>query len=94
MVSPVLNFFVPDQSVLRRAVTLLGGVAFSAEAAATLRVPPVAAATAHRVDRANSRLGWPLVQPLFVALDLALDVGRGREILQGWTPDDGWPRVW
>ena len=90
----VLDFFVPDQSVVRRALTLLGGATSSAEATATVRVPPVSAATMHRVDLASSRLGWPLAHPLFVALDLALDVGRGREILQGWTPDGRWPRVW
>lgn len=90
----VLDFFVPDRSVVRRAVTLLGGAGSTAEAKATLRVPPVSAATASRVDLVNNELGWPLAHPLFVALDLALDVGRGREILQAWTPEGRWPRVW
>lgn len=90
----VLDFFVPDQSVVRRAVTILGGAGSTAEAAATLRVPPVSAATAGRIDLASSQFDWPLAHPMFVALDLALDVGRGREILQAWTPDDRWPRVW
>jgi hypothetical protein len=89
-----LAFFVPDQSVVRRAATLLGGAGSTAEAAATLRVPPVPAATASRIDLASNQLGWPLAHPLFVALDLALDVGRGREILEAWTPDERWPRVW
>jgi hypothetical protein len=31
---------------------------------------------------------------VFVALDLAQDVGRGREILAAWTPDSRWSRVW
>lgn len=29
-----------------------------------------------------------------VALDLAQDTGRGREILDAWTPDERWTRVW
>lgn len=37
---------------------------------------------------------WPLAQPLFVALDLAQDPGRGREILADWTPPEQWHRVW
>jgi len=36
----------------------------------------------------------PLAAPLFVALDLAQDVGRGREILNTWDPPEGWARVW
>jgi len=45
----------------------------------------------------GARLGnqrWPLAQPLFVALDLAQDPGRGREILNDWTPPEPWHRVW
>jgi hypothetical protein len=38
---------------------------------------------------------WPLAQPLFVALDLAQDPDRGRELLDGWTPPtEAGPRVW
>jgi hypothetical protein len=84
----VLDFFVPEQSVVRRTSNLLGGAGSTTEAAATLRMPPVPAATASRIDLATNELGWPLAHPLFVALDLALDVGPGREILQAWTPDD------
>jgi hypothetical protein len=36
---------------------------------------------------------WPVAHPLFVALDLAQDTGRGREILDAWTPTEG-TRVW
>jgi hypothetical protein len=35
-----------------------------------------------------------LAHPLFVALDLAADPGRGREILDGWTPPADVARVW
>jgi hypothetical protein len=43
--------------------------------------------------------GWPLAHPVFVALDLAKDPGRGGEILDTWTPGHldtakPWKRVW
>jgi DNA-binding transcriptional ArsR family regulator len=89
-----LDFFVPDQSVARRASTLLGSVESRSQARATVRVAPVPAVARHRVDLDSSPVEWPLAHPLFVALDLAQDVGRGREILEAWTPDDPWSRVW
>lgn len=90
----MLDFFVPDQSVIRRATTLLGVTDSTAQARATVRVAPVPAVVRQRVDPDSSPLEWPLAHPLFVALDLAQDVGRGREILDAWTPDDRWTRVW
>lgn len=87
----VLDFFVPDESVVRRATTLLGSAASGSQARATVRVAPLPAIVAQRVSSDSAQ--WPLAHPLFVALDLAQDVGRGREILDAWTPD-GWARVW
>jgi hypothetical protein len=34
---------------------------------------------------------WPLAHPVAVALDLAQDRARGREILDDWSPPE---RVW
>jgi DNA-binding transcriptional ArsR family regulator len=90
----ILDFFVPDQSVVRRAATLLGTAGSASEAKATVRVAPVSAVVDLRVDLDRDLLEWPLAHPLFVALDLAQDVGRGREILDAWTPDGRWIRVW
>lgn len=87
----VLDFFVPDESVVRRATTLLGAAASASRARATVRVAPVPAIVSQRVSDESAE--WPLAHPLFVALDLAQGVGRGREILDAWTPD-GWARVW
>ncbi|EFQ84802.1 hypothetical protein HMPREF0063_10143 [Aeromicrobium marinum DSM 15272] len=87
-----LDFFVQDPAILRRAQTLLG--AASATGQATLRVAPVPAVVRQRVDLDANPTEWPLAHPLFVALDLATDVGRGREILDAWTPDGRWTRVW
>ncbi|MGN6610297.1 MAG: transcriptional regulator, partial [Angustibacter sp.] len=90
----VLDFFVPDQGILRRATTLLGSAAPASQPRATVRVAPVPATVGQRVDLDRNPTGWPLAHPLFVALDLAQDAGRGREILEAWTPDDRWTRVW
>jgi hypothetical protein len=91
----VLDFYVPDQSIVRRAATLLGLAAPSSQARATIRLAPVPAVVQQRFDLDTNPFEWPLAHPLFVALDLAQDVGRGREILEAWTPDeDRWTRVW
>lgn len=89
-----IDFFVPDESVMRRAITLLGGAESVANACATIRVAPVPSVVRQRVDPDAGPVAWPLAAPLFVALDLAQDVGRGREILDAWTPEERWPRVW
>jgi DNA-binding transcriptional ArsR family regulator len=90
----ILDFYVPDLSVVRRAATLLGTAPTLSQARATVRVAPVPAVVHRRVDLDTNPVEWPLAHPLFVALDLAQDVGRGREALDHWTPDTRWPRVW
>jgi hypothetical protein len=89
-----LDFFVPDEAIARRAATLLQTSEFPSRAAATVRVAPVPAVVRQRVDLKVSGAEWPLAHPLFVALDLAQDQGRGRETLDAWTPDEPWARVW
>lgn len=88
-----LDFLVPDESALHRAGRLLGVTDMTGKAAVSLRVAPVPAAARRRVDLGGS-VNWPLAHPLFVALDLAQDTGRGQEILDAWTPDEEWTRVW
>lgn len=90
----LLDFFVPDETVARRAATLLGIAASASRARAAVRVAPVPAAAGRRVEVDTNPTEWPLAHPLFVALDLAQDSGRGREILDAWTPDGPWTRVW
>lgn len=90
----VPDFYVPDDTVVRRATTLLGPAASAAQARAAVKVAPVPAIVRRRVDLDTSPVEWPLAHPVFVALDLAQDVGRGREILSAWTPDERWARVW
>lgn len=90
----VLDFYVPDQAIQHRATTLLGAADRPSQARATVRIAPVPAVVKRRVDLDTNPMEWPLAHPLFVALDLAQDVGRGREILDAWTPDERWSRVW
>jgi hypothetical protein len=69
---------------------LLGVAADPAYRRASIRVAPVPAVCQQRIDPAARRQDseawavvsqrWPLANPLFVALDLAHDPGRGREI--------------
>ncbi|MFC8044917.1 hypothetical protein [Nocardia sp. NPDC057353] len=87
------DFYVPDSAVLRRAAKLLGTTNRGrGDRAATLRVSPVGYVCRHRV--APQAGEWPLAHPLFVALDLAGDPGRGREIVELWTPEGEFRRVW
>lgn len=86
----VRDFLVPP-NLVRRAVQLLGAVPPGGVPLATLRAAPSPLALQHRVQQAGS---WPLAPPLFVALDLALDQGRGREVLEQWQPPPPWVRVW
>lgn len=90
------DFYVPDRSTLRRAVRLLGSATTPTERAGRIRVAPVPMVCTRRVDGAKHGIdeSWPLANPLFVALDLAQDPGRGREILNMWTPEKSWRRVW
>jgi hypothetical protein len=93
------DFYVPDERVMRRAVHLLGPAAGRADRAATLRVAPTKQVCTRRKDPTEHHWNrtseeWPLAQPLFVALDLAQDPGRGRDMLNDWTPPEPWCRVW
>jgi hypothetical protein len=89
------DFYVPDQATLRRALRLLEPAPDHSTRAATIRVAPVPMICTQRVDATDwANEIWPLALPLFVALDLAQDPGRGREILDGWTPPEQWRRVW
>ncbi|MGY4712921.1 transcriptional regulator [Mycolicibacterium sp. CBM1] len=88
------DFYVPDMRTLRRATQLLGAAADPSTRAATLKAAPLAATCAARVRISESEGSWPMARPLFVALDLANDPSRGREILAQWTPPEPWARVW
>jgi len=91
-----VDFYVPSENALRAAVSLYEEAPFHDRAAA-VALPPARWACRQRVP-ANSGSGtqgsrWPLVHPLFVALDLAQDPARGREILATWEPE-GYGVAW
>lgn len=93
------SFFVPDEAIARRAETLLGTPARNASPAATICVAPVPQICALSsfgsfVTTVFPGKQWPLAHPLFVALDLAGDPGRGTEVLAGWRPQEETVRVW
>ncbi|WET78508.1 hypothetical protein P3102_31365 [Amycolatopsis sp. QT-25] len=89
------DFYVPDQATLRRSVQLLGTATTATMRAGRVRIAPVSLVCARRIDATEwAAEEWPLANPLFVALDLAQDPGRGKEILDGWTPGRGGARVW
>jgi hypothetical protein len=92
------DFYVPSERIVRVARQLYGDATYDSRQA-TVAVPPARWACRGRVDTAF--LGrdhpwgeWPAVHPVFVALDLAVDPSRGREILDGWTPPEPFRRVW
>ncbi len=69
-------------------------------------VDPVVARVAHtptrlahaevatRLPAQPDGVRWALAHPAVVALDLAQDRARGREILEDWSPPEGSARVW
>ncbi|MCV7011004.1 transcriptional regulator [Mycolicibacterium madagascariense] len=94
---PVL--YVPDQQVMRRAAQLLVPAREDSTPTAVVRVAPTPLVCTHRQDPSSfpgngNGEHWPMTRPLFVALDLVQDPGRGREIVDGWTPPEPWSRVW
>lgn len=83
--------WVPTQVELRRAERRYEPTWWE-NRAAVLAVPPTPLVCQQRRPAAEDG-DWPLPQPLFVALDLARDEGRGREILARWEPE-GVDVVW
>lgn len=86
------DFYVPTQIAVRRATELLGAASSWDARAMVVRVAPVPAVCNQRVCLPAQ--DWPIAAPLFVALDLARDPARGREVLENWTPPGPWHRVW
>ncbi|MGZ4689329.1 MAG: hypothetical protein ACXVJW_14395 [Acidimicrobiia bacterium] len=84
--------WVPTQTEARRAQRTLGTASWN-ERQATIAVPPTPLVVSRRVPPTPRLAPWPLIHPVFAALELARDPGRGREILERWEPD-GVARVW
>jgi hypothetical protein len=84
--------WVPAEPDARRAERSLTSATWE-DYAAVIAVPPSLLVCRYR-QRPPGRLNPPFLptaHPLFLALELAQDPARGREILEQWTPDD--PKV-
>jgi hypothetical protein len=84
------DFYVSDNRILMRAMRHFGQASVATSRACTLAVAPAPSVCMRRYA---SRGHWPLVHPVVVALDLAVDPGRGSEALDAWNPE-GIERVW
>ncbi len=89
------DFYVPNAAITRKAIRHLGGATVESRGA-TVATAPSPLVTAERRYPGSERtpwLHWQPAHPVVVALDLAQDPSRGREILDEWTPE-GIDRVW
>ena len=84
--------WVPTDVDLRRAERACGPSRWS-DRVAVIAVPPTPLVCRWRRPGPSKGTGWPLPHPVFAALELARDPGRGQEILSAWTPD-GVTVVW
>lgn len=92
-VDPILDVYVPGPVMVTIARREYHAAQNVADASASIAVAPTALVTSRR-QPPGGKGGWPLAHPLAVALDLAQDRARGREILEDWTPPPGFHRVW
>lgn len=83
------DLYVPGPAALNIAARRYGTARDPHLAAASIAVAPVSDVTGHRAPPRSQP--WPLAHPVAVALDLAQDRARGREILEDWSPPE---RVW
>lgn len=91
------DFYVPSDRLMRLAVAKLGTAVSAEQRAATISVAPAPGVCRYRYSTTPGRkqqLRFPVVHPVVVALDLACDRARGREILESWDPPEGITRVW
>ena len=91
------DFYIPSERDLRAAERELRAAHTVDERACTIAIAPTVLAVRPRYEApslATPWLHWPVVHPLFVALDLSLDRARGVEILRDWNPPAPFRRVW
>jgi hypothetical protein len=83
------DLYVPGPVVVTIAARRHGVARDASVAAASIAVAPASAVTNETRDPVHQP--WRLAHPVAVALDLAQDRARGREILADWTPPE---HVW
>jgi hypothetical protein len=89
---PGLDLYVPGPVVVTIAVRTYER-ASPGEHTTSIAVAPVRR-VAEEPSPPQLEEGWPLAHPVAVALELAQDRGRGREILSDWSPPEAYQRVW
>ncbi|MHB8663983.1 MAG: hypothetical protein ACYDH6_14995 [Acidimicrobiales bacterium] len=86
------DFYVPQPSIVDSAIAHFGPA--RGEPAATVRTIRYAGVRDIEPFR-RTPAGYPVAHPVVVALDLAHDRGRGREVVESWDPTSiGVERVW
>lgn len=90
---PILDLYVPGPVMVTIAQREYQAARNAVDASASIAVAPAALVTSRRLP-ARRKGRWPLAHPLAIALDLAQDRARGREILEDWTPPPEFHRVW
>jgi hypothetical protein len=86
---PRSQWYVPSPEVLERLTARCGSAADNRDIAAQVAVAPSVqiALAARPADGLHEDQSRELIAPdVAVALDLAADPGRGREVLRGWHP--------
>lgn len=91
------DLYVPDQKVLSWLLNRCELAPEYGRRVATVAVAPTPLVVDRRFRREDPSGGpWPLAHPVMVALDLAVDRSRGREVVEAWEPEPslGVTRVW
>lgn len=83
------DLYVPGPVVVTIAARRYGVARDASGAAASIAVAPASEVTDGVLPPVHQH--WPLAHPVAIALDLAQDRARGREILEDWSPPE---RVW
>lgn len=92
-VEPLLDLYVPGPVMVTIAQREYATARGPLDASASIAVAPASLVTSRRLPPRREG-DWPLAHPLAVALDLAQDRARGREVLDDWTPPQEYSRVW
>ena len=86
------DFYVPSIIALQRATAQLGRADDPDSRACTVAVAPVPLVCRWREGELGTH--WQVANHIVVALDIAQDESRGRELLDRWVPPEGILRVW
>lgn len=90
------DLYLPDQKTLTWVLNRSVVAPEFSQRVATVAIAPTPLVCEARMRRREPGEDWPLAHPVVVALDLAVDRNRGREVLEHWQPDKalGVDRVW